>query len=101
MKRVRELCLEGVGAYRVFCARLGANFILHLERTVGGLDVFLPYLRDYIQTMANKSITTQQWRGHLFSYFAKHDPEVVKKLEKVDWDVRLTRSALIVERQAC
>jgi leukotriene-A4 hydrolase len=43
--------------------------------------------------MAGKSITTQQWRDHLFSYFAKNDPAVVKKLETVDWDVSLNLSA--------
>ncbi|KAJ7223250.1 peptidase family M1-domain-containing protein [Mycena pura] len=64
----------------------GANLILHLERTLGGLDVFLPYVKDYVNTFIGKSITTQQWKTHLYEYFAKNGgPEKVKLLDSVDW----------------
>ncbi len=49
--------------------RQGANFLLHLERTVGGLDHFLPYMKDYVKTFNGYSITTEQWRQHLFHFF--------------------------------
>ncbi|KLT41494.1 putative leukotriene-A4 hydrolase [Cutaneotrichosporon oleaginosum] len=66
----------------------GANFLLYLERTVGGLEHFLPYMKDYVKTFTNSSITTEQWREHLFDYFGKQkDSETyLKKLGKVDWD---------------
>ncbi|KAI0344189.1 hypothetical protein BDW22DRAFT_1427828 [Trametopsis cervina] len=64
----------------------GANFLLHLEQTVGGLDVFLPYIRDYVNTFTGKSISTEQWKEHLFAYYQKHDPSRLKALNTVDFD---------------
>jgi len=59
-----------------------------LERTVGGLDVFLPYIRDYVETFSGKSIDTQQWKRHLYGYFQKHGGEdKVKALDSIDWNV--------------
>ncbi|TEB26297.1 leukotriene-A4 hydrolase [Coprinellus micaceus] len=74
-------------AYSSIPYEKGANLILHLERTVGGLDVFLPYIRDYVETFSGKSITTWQWKDHLYQYFEKHGgPEKVKSLDSIDWD---------------
>jgi leukotriene-A4 hydrolase len=66
----------------------GSNFLLHLERTVGGLDVFLPYVKEYVKTFSGTSITTDQWRSHLFDYFGKvkDSEEILKSLGKIDWD---------------
>ncbi|KAL0249760.1 leukotriene A-4 hydrolase/aminopeptidase [Cryptococcus tetragattii IND107] len=66
----------------------GANFLYYLEQTVGGLEVFLPYMKDYVKTFEGYAITTEQWRAHLFHYFGslKNGEEVVRKLGKVDWD---------------
>ncbi|KAJ7116299.1 hypothetical protein C8R44DRAFT_832437 [Mycena epipterygia] len=65
----------------------GSNFILHLERTLGGLDVFLPYVKDYVQTFIGKSITTQQWKAHLYEYYTKNGgPEKIKLLDSIDWN---------------
>ena len=66
----------------------GANFLLHLERTVGGLDLFLPYMKDYVNTFNGSSITTDQWRAHLFHYYGNlpDGSQYLKKLGKVDWD---------------
>ncbi|KAJ7591549.1 peptidase family M1-domain-containing protein [Mycena floridula] len=65
----------------------GANLILHLEQTLGGLDVFLPYVRDYVKTYIGKSITTRQWKDHLYAYFEKNGGEQkVKALDSVDWN---------------
>jgi len=49
--------------------------------------VFLPYVKDYVNTFSEQSITTQQWKGHLYGYWEKHAPEKVKVLDSVDWDV--------------
>ena len=65
------------------------------ERTLGGLDVFLPYVRDYVDTFMGKSITTDQWKSHLFAYFKVHGGEdKIRALESVDWDVRPPRFSL-------
>lgn len=58
------------------------------ERTLGGLDVFLPYARDYVTTFRGKSIRTDEWKSHLYAYFQKHHAEKVALLDKVDWKVR-------------
>ncbi len=69
----------------------GSNFLLHLERTVGGLDHFIPYMKDYVKTFNGTSITTDQWRSHLFHYFGRQadSASYLKKLGKVDWDAWL------------
>ncbi|WVO17684.1 leukotriene A-4 hydrolase/aminopeptidase [Cryptococcus depauperatus] len=66
----------------------GANFLYYLEQTVGGLDIFIPYMRDYIKTFEGFAITTEQWRAHLFEYFenVQGGNDIVRKLGKVDWD---------------
>ncbi len=93
-------------AYSSIPYEKGANFILHLgmlchffrslsalftqlskERTLGGLEVFLPYVKDYVETFIGKSITTAQWKEHLFGYWEKHGgPEKIKALNTVDFD---------------
>jgi leukotriene-A4 hydrolase len=56
---------------------------------LGGLDVFLPYVKDYVSTYQGKSITTEVWKEHLYSYFRKHGgDEKIKALDSVNWDVR-------------
>ncbi|CCO33323.1 leukotriene-A4 hydrolase [Rhizoctonia solani AG-1 IB] len=64
----------------------GSNFLLYLERLLGGLDVFLPYARDYINTFRGKSIRTDEWKAHLYAYFGNHGGEdKLKLLDSVDW----------------
>ncbi|KAG8712903.1 hypothetical protein FRC08_013953 [Ceratobasidium sp. 394] len=59
-------------AYSSIPYEKGSNFLLYLERKLGGLDVFLPYARDYVHTFRGRSIRTDEWKAHLFSYFEKH-----------------------------
>ena len=58
------------------------------ERTLGGLDVFLPYIRDYVNTFTGKSISAFQWKDHLYDYYKRNNPEKVKLLDRVNWQVR-------------
>ncbi|GJE92045.1 M1 family metallopeptidase [Phanerochaete sordida] len=68
----------------------GANFLLHLERKLGGLDVFLPYIYDYVNTFTGKSITTEVWKKHLYAYFtANGGAEKIAALDSVHWDAWL------------
>ncbi|KAJ6577284.1 hypothetical protein B0H19DRAFT_1252651 [Mycena capillaripes] len=65
----------------------GSNLILHLERTLGGLDVFLPYVKDYVNTFIGKSITTEQWKSHLYAYYERNGgPEKIEALDSIDWN---------------
>ena len=58
---------------------------------VGGTDDFIPYINDYVKTFMGKSITTEQWKDHLFSFYKQHGtPEQVKALESVKWDVSIS-----------
>ncbi|CAA7267762.1 unnamed protein product [Cyclocybe aegerita] len=77
-------------AYSSIPYEKGANFLLHLERTLGGLDVFLPYVKDYVETFMGKSITTAEWKNHLYGYWTKHGgPDKIKALDSVAWDAWL------------
>ena len=52
--------------------------------------MFLPYVRDYVDTFIGKSITTAQWKAHLYSYWEKHGgAEKIKALDSVNWDAWL------------
>lgn len=80
----------------------GSNFLLYLEGVVGGLDIFLPYIRNYVQTYKNRAITTQMWKDHLLNYFAeKHGGEITSKLDRVDWDVCLFALEPFLNTQCC
>jgi leukotriene-A4 hydrolase len=77
-------------AYSTVPYEKGANFLLHLERTLGGLDVFLPYVKDYVNTYQGKSITTEMWKEHLYTYFRKHGGEdKINALNSVDFNAWL------------
>lgn len=59
-----------------------------LERKLGGLDVFLPYIYDYANTYTGRSITTDIWKEHLYGYFRKNGgDEKIAALDSVDWNV--------------
>ncbi|KAG6829304.1 hypothetical protein H0H87_011970, partial [Tephrocybe sp. NHM501043] len=74
-------------AYSSIPYEKGANLILYLERQLGGLDAFLPYVKDYVSTFIGTSITTEQWKDHLYGYWEKNGgPDKIKILDSVDWD---------------
>ncbi|KAF5356193.1 hypothetical protein D9756_004300 [Leucocoprinus leucothites] len=91
-------------AYSSIPYEKGANFLLHIgnvflsrlhsqltappERTLGGLDVFLPYVKDYVSTFNGKSIRTEDWKEHLYGYF-RSQPDKIKALDSIDWNAWL------------
>jgi hypothetical protein len=86
MKRAVISSSTLVSAGLISAARSGVDSIS--ERTLGGLDVFLPYVKDYVRTFMGKSITTGQWKEHLFAYYTQHGVEDnIKALNSIDWDV--------------
>ncbi|KZV89070.1 hypothetical protein EXIGLDRAFT_838751 [Exidia glandulosa HHB12029] len=73
-------------AYSTIPYEKGSNFLLHIERTLGGLKEFLPFIQDYVKTFTGKSITTEQWKTHLYGFYEKHDKSKIEKLDSIDWD---------------
>lgn len=51
---------------------------------------------DYVKTFRGKSISTQDWQSHLFSYFGKQSngAELTEKLSNVNWDAWLRGTGL-------
>ncbi|KAF9448831.1 hypothetical protein P691DRAFT_775108 [Macrolepiota fuliginosa MF-IS2] len=72
-------------AYSSIPYEKGANFLLYIERTLGGLDVFLPYTKDYVSTFIGKSIRTEDWKNHLYGFF-RSQPDKIKALDSIDWN---------------
>lgn len=65
----------------------GFNLLYHVEKVVGGGDIFEPFLKSYVEKFAGQSISTDQWKDYLYEYFEKtHGQPLVDKLNTVDWD---------------
>ncbi|KAF6738435.1 Leukotriene A-4 hydrolase [Oryzias melastigma] len=60
----------------------GFALLYHLEELLGGPEVFMGFVKSYIQLFAYGSATTEDWKNYLFSYF-KDQAEVLKR---VDWN---------------
>lgn len=60
----------------------GYTLLFYLETLLGGPSEFEPFLYSYIDTYKYKSVTTWQWKDHLYQFFSN------KKdiLDSVDWD---------------
>jgi hypothetical protein len=85
MRRVLTSCCIWVC---LFFTLTTSDFHRSSEQTLGGLDVFLPYIRDYVSSFQGKSITTWDWKEHLYTYFERQGgPEKIDALNSVDWDV--------------
>ncbi|XP_054843985.1 leukotriene A-4 hydrolase isoform X1 [Eublepharis macularius] len=63
----------------------GSALLLHLEQLLGGPDIFIGFLRAYIQQFAYKSVMTDDWKNFLYSYFK----DKVDVLDTVDWNAWL------------
>ncbi|KAF7646003.1 hypothetical protein LDENG_00195120 [Lucifuga dentata] len=59
----------------------GFALLYHLEELLGGPEVFMGFVKSYIQMFAYSSVTTDEWKTHLFTYFK----DKVDVLNKVDW----------------
>uniref|UniRef100_A0A8C3Y078 Leukotriene A-4 hydrolase n=1 Tax=Catharus ustulatus TaxID=91951 RepID=A0A8C3Y078_CATUS len=60
----------------------GFALLFYLEQLLGGPDVFIGFLKAYVQKFAYKSIVTEDWKKFLYSYFK----DKVDILDKVDWN---------------
>ncbi|XP_061085836.1 leukotriene A-4 hydrolase [Conger conger] len=59
----------------------GFALLYHLEELLGGPEVFMGFVKSYIQLFAYGSVTTEEWKSYLFTYFK----DKVDMLNKVDW----------------
>uniref|UniRef100_A0A8C3JNP1 Leukotriene A4 hydrolase n=1 Tax=Calidris pygmaea TaxID=425635 RepID=A0A8C3JNP1_9CHAR len=60
----------------------GFALLFYLEQLLGGQDIFIGFLKAYVQQFAYKSIVTEDWKKFLYSYFK----DKVDILDKVDWN---------------
>ncbi|KAM4748205.1 leukotriene A-4 hydrolase [Rhinophrynus dorsalis] len=64
----------------------GFALLFYLEQQLGGPEVFLGFLKSYIQMFSYKTVTTEEWKKFLYSYFK----DKVDILDKVDWNGWMT-----------
>lgn len=69
----------------------GFALLYYLQKLLGGPEVFEPYLKAYIANFAHKSITTEDWKKHLFAYFSDaRNPgaghAAIEKLNGLGWN---------------
>uniref|UniRef100_A0A8B9FLM7 Leukotriene A-4 hydrolase n=1 Tax=Amazona collaria TaxID=241587 RepID=A0A8B9FLM7_9PSIT len=60
----------------------GFALLFYLEQLLGGPDIFIGFLKAYVQQFAYKSVITEDWKKFLYSYFK----DKVDVLDKVDWN---------------
>ncbi|XP_067914869.1 leukotriene A-4 hydrolase [Heterodontus francisci] len=60
----------------------GFALLYHLEELLGGPDIFMGFLKAYTQIFAYSSVTTEDWKKCLYSYF-NNKTEI---LNQVDWN---------------
>ncbi|KAK1166985.1 leukotriene A-4 hydrolase-like [Acipenser oxyrinchus oxyrinchus] len=60
----------------------GFALLYHLEELLGGPEVFMGFVKSYIQMFAYSSVTTDDWKNYLYTYFK----DKVDILNKVDWN---------------
>ncbi|CAN9508361.1 unnamed protein product [Ophioblennius macclurei] len=60
----------------------GFALLYHLEELMGGPEVFMGFVKSYIQMFAYGSVTSEEWKNYLFTYFK----DKVDILNKVDWN---------------
>lgn len=77
--------LEGVDPDECFSSvpyEKGFALLYHLEELMGGPEVFMGFVKSYIQMFAYRSVTTDDWKNYLFTYFK----DKVDILNKVEWN---------------
>uniref|UniRef100_A0A673KKZ9 Leukotriene A-4 hydrolase-like n=1 Tax=Sinocyclocheilus rhinocerous TaxID=307959 RepID=A0A673KKZ9_9TELE len=60
----------------------GFALLYHLEELLGGPEVFMGFVKSYIQLFAYGTVTTEEWKNYLFTYFK----DKMDILNKVDWN---------------
>ncbi|XP_045409150.1 leukotriene A-4 hydrolase isoform X2 [Lemur catta] len=63
----------------------GFALLFYLEQLLGGPEVFLGFLKAYVEKFSYKSVTTDDWKDFLYSHFK----DKVDILNQVDWNAWL------------
>jgi leukotriene-A4 hydrolase len=66
----------------------GANLLFHLEKELGGVSEFDPFIKFYFTKFSKQSIDTYQFVDSLYEFFAK-DQSKIDVLNNFDWDLWL------------
>ncbi|TSK13240.1 Leukotriene A-4 hydrolase [Bagarius yarrelli] len=64
--------LDGVDPDECFSSvpyEKGFALLYHLEELMGGPEVFMGFVKSYIQMFAYSSVTTDDWKNYLYTYF--------------------------------
>ncbi|XP_062989817.1 leukotriene A-4 hydrolase [Elgaria multicarinata webbii] len=88
-----EICLKEVDpdvAYSYVPYEKGFALLLYLEQLLGGKDIFMGFLRAYIQQFAFKSIRTEDWKNFLYAYFK----DKVDVLDTVNWNAWMNAAGM-------
>ncbi|KIZ02668.1 leukotriene-A4 hydrolase [Monoraphidium neglectum] len=64
----------------------GFYFLYYLQGLVGGPSQFEPFVKDYLQHFAFKTLTSDDFKAFFTSYYADKAPDAVSK---IDWDAWL------------
>ncbi|XP_001509819.2 leukotriene A-4 hydrolase [Ornithorhynchus anatinus] len=72
-------------AYSLVPYEKGFALLFYLEQLLGGPEIFLGFLKAYVQNFSYKSVATDEWKGFLYSYFK----DKVNLLDTVDWNAWL------------
>ncbi|EGW08381.1 Leukotriene A-4 hydrolase [Cricetulus griseus] len=72
-------------AYSSIPYEKGFALLFYLEQLLGGPEVFLGFLKAYVEEFSYKSVTTDDWKGFLYSHFK----DKVDLLNQVDWNAWL------------
>jgi len=59
----------------------GSTFLWYLEDSVGGADVFEPFLKSYLEKFAYMSIDSEQFKAYFLEKFG-----TLENVKRIDWD---------------
>lgn len=66
----------------------GFNLLYHIEKTVGGPEIFEPFMKAHVENFASESVTTEQWKAFLYEFMEKrYGQAVVDRLNTIDFDL--------------
>ncbi|EDM16914.1 leukotriene A4 hydrolase, isoform CRA_b [Rattus norvegicus] len=72
-------------AYSSIPYEKGFALLFYLEQLLGGPEVFLGFLKAYVEKFSYQSVTTDDWKSFLYAHFK----DKVDLLNQVDWNAWL------------
>ncbi|KAI8967114.1 peptidase family M1-domain-containing protein [Mycotypha africana] len=90
-----KTALELKHSFAELAHKKGFNFLYHIEKVVGGPEIFEPYMKAHVQRFASTSISTEDWKQFLFEYMEKtHGSSMMDKLNTIDWDAWINQPGM-------